>query len=806
MDSPMSLRARWRGVLCVSVLAGAVALAGCGGAQSRLASHMKRGQDYFDNGDFVHAGIEFRNALQIEPKDAKARLMVARAAEKQGRVTEAAALYQGIIDSDPDNVEARANLGRVFVFAGAPEQAAKVVEPGLAKHPDDVALLIVRSSVRTRQSDDVGALADAERALRLAPANDDAISLRAGLYAKAGDYSRATALLESAIQQAPSSIDLREVLAQLYRSDHQPAKAEEQLRKVIELKPQVMRHRTDLAAFYVDEHRLDDAQQVLEEAVKAAPKNDEAKLTLASFISSQRTRAQGEKVLRDFIQQQPDDYDLRFGLAELLQRTGGVKEARETYQEIIKRDAEGAKGLRARDRIAAMDLAAGRDDEARALADQVLSKAPRDNEALMVRGEVALRAGDVATAVTDFRAVLRDQPRAVPVQRLLARAYLANDNPALAEQTLRAAVEAVPHDTSLRIDLAQVLSRAGHADQAVALLETAVRDSPQDGLLRAELIRAYLTKGDFQTARTAAADLETLLPADAAGYYLSGLAAEGAKQLNDAERDYEKALSMQPQAFDILASLVRLRITRGELASAIEVARANVDSHPNNGFLLNILGECYLAQKNVPLAVTTLSRAIELAPSWWLTYRNLALAKLVSKDTSGAIAAYTAGIKAIPHESKLVTDLATLYEQQGQIDNAISTYQAWRQANPQVRMIANNLAMLLVTYKHDQHSLDEARNLIADFATSSDGSLLDTYGWVHFKRAEYSEALPVLVRAVERAPDSKEIRYHLGMAEMRAGQHERARADLEAALSGPAKFRGSDEARTALASLKAQTG
>jgi len=121
-------------------------------------------------------------------------------------------------------------------------------------------------------------------------------------------------------------------------------------------------------------------------------------------------------------------------------------------------------------------------------------------------------------------------------------------------------------------------------------------------------------------------------------------------------------------------------------------------------------------------------------------------------------------------------------------------------------MAANNLAMLLVTYKKDRHSLDRARDLTAVFASSSVGGLLDTNGWVHFKRGEYSDALPILARAAERAPEAKEIRYHLGMAELHAGQSARARSDLEAALSSATKYPWSDDARNVLASLKNPTG
>jgi len=146
-----------------------------------------------------------------------------------------------------------------------------------------------------------------------------------------------------------------------------------------------------------------------------------------------------------------------------------------------------------------------------------------------------------------------------------------------------------------------------------------------------------------------------------------------------------------------------------------------------------------------------------------------------------------------------------LYESQRRIDDAIALYDASYRRNPQVQ-IANNLAALLVSYETDRASLDRARDLTAAFSSSNDGTLLDTSGWVHFKRGEFAEAVPILARAAERSPNSKEIRYHLGMAELRAGQTDRARTDLEAAVEGASKYFGADEARTALATLKGRAG
>jgi tetratricopeptide (TPR) repeat protein len=799
-----------------AVLAGMVVIAGCGGAQSRLESHLQRGRAYFDKSDYAHASIEFRNAMQIAPKDLTARMLTAGAAEKLGQLREAAALYQSVIDtiaeSHGDNrfmaqdLEARAALGRMLVFGGQLERASQIIDPALAKHPDDVPLLIVRATARARAKNESGALADSEHALQLAPTNEDAIALRAGLYRRTGEVAQAIELVSNGIKQLPQSTNLRELLASLYASNNDNPKAEEQLLALVRLKPEALAYRKQLAVFYMRLQRLDDAQRVLEEGVEALPRDPDAKLTLVKFISTQRTREQGEKTLRGFIAQDPRNYDLRFGLADLLLRTGATKEALEAYDEVVTQDGTGPKGLVARDHIAAIDLAQGRDAEARKLVDQVLQKNPHDSDAMLVRGQIELKQQNPTAAVGDFRAVLRDQPNSAEINRLLGHAYLANGEPGLAEQSLRTAMEAAPRNTEMRMEMAQLLLRTGRTDQSVALLEEGVRASPADAQMREVLVRAYLAKPDLAAARGAAEDLKTLRPDSPSGFYLAGLVARGQNRLDDAQREYEHALALQPKAFDALLALARLDLARGRGDQALALVKGTVAANPRDALATSLLGEIYLEQKNLPLAIDTLAAVVKLAPTLWSAYRDLAVAKLTANDTDGAIAAYEAGIKVAPAEPRLVTELAQLYEGRSRVDDAIGAYESWHKLNPGVRAVTNNLAMLLVTYKRDRASLDRASELTAGFESSNDGVLLDTNGWVRFKRNEYADALPVLERAAERAPDSKEIRYHLGMAELHAGQGARARSDLELAVSGSPNTTWSNDARSVLAGLKDHEG
>jgi tetratricopeptide (TPR) repeat protein len=799
----MRTRSRALGALLVVVLA---LLAGCGGPQSRFASHMQRGQSYYDHGDFVHANVEFRNALQIAPKNANAAIMVARTAEKLGRVRDAFALYQFVVDRMPDNTEARASLGRLLVMGGAAKQALGIIEPGIAKHPEDAALLSSRAFARLhlKEPDKAGALADIEQALRIAPNSEEVVSLRAAMYRDAGDFAGGAAFVSAALKAHPDSTDLHQILASLYRDSGDTPRAEEQLQDLIRLKPKDPQARYGLAEFYADTHRTDDAQHVLDQAVQDLG-GDDARLRLVSFLTQQRSPAEGERKLRDFVAHDPNNSDLRLALGELLERSNNVKGATEVYQQLIAREGTAPNGLIARDRIAHIAFRENRYADAGKLVDEVLRENGHDDEALAIRGQIAFARHDLPAAVADFRAVLRDQPQAADVSSLLARAYAANQQTTLAEETLRKGLQLAPGDLTLLLDFSQLLLQSGRADEDVTLLEDAIRNAPKDPFLRQSLVRAYLAKRDYAGAYTTSIALQTLRPDSPTGYFNAGLAAQGQNQLDEAQKQYTHALALRPQAVDALTALSQLYVSRGRADQAVKLLNDAFERDKTNPFPVNLLGELYLEQKDIPHATAAFTQASQVAPNWWPPYRNLALAHEAAGDSAGAIAAYNAGIQAAPSIAKLPIELAALYESNGRSQDAIGCYEAWLKKNPGSQLIANNLAMLLVTYRTDAASLDRARDLTAPFSASNDGNLLDTRGWVYLKRAEYAQALPVLERAAERAPESREVRYHLAIAELHSGQTDRARSNLESALAGSVKFSGSDDARSQLAALNHNT-
>lgn len=792
-------------LVCIAAVV-AVLVTGCGRAGSRLAGHMKRGQDYFQAGDYAKASVEFRNAMQIDAKDPQARIMAAETAQKLGQLRGAYGLLKSVVDDHPDNMEARTALGRLLVTAGDPKQGLEIIQPALALKPDEASLLVIRAAGKAALKDLAGARLDADRALALDPKNEDVIALRAGLYREAGDLAAAIKLVSDAAAAQPNVAGFHQVLISLYQLANQPGLVEEQLRLLVKLKPEEFSYRAQLAAFLSRAKKPDEAQKVLDETVRALPKNDEAKLLRVDFLVQQRSHEAGEQALRQYIAAEPDNYKLQLALGALLQTLGETDKAVSVYADLVKSAGTDANGLVARNRLAGIAVQQQREADAQRYVAEVLKASPGDNDALFLRGRLSQANGNLEGAIADFRAVLRDQPQSVAANRLLAQALTFQGNMALAEGPLRTALAAAPGDSSVRVALAQLLFGLQHPDQGLAVLQEGLQGQPSDYTLNEALVKAYLSQKNSAAAARVAAAFREARPNDAAPYLLSANIARADKRLDEAQAMLEKALEVQPHAYEVLSELVHLQVQRGQGAQAMSRLQGLMAAEPKDALVPNLLGEVYLQQKNFKAAQQVLGVAIANQPKWWMPQRNLALSRVGVNDLPGAIEAYQNGLKLAPTEGTMLTELAIIYQGAGRIEDARKLYESWVARDPKSQLAANNLAMLLVSHYTDQASLDRAQALTAGFANADNGSLLDTAGWVQFKRGQYSQALPVLQRAAALMPQSHEVYYHLGMTELRSGQADRARADLETALAGASRFVGEQDARAALASLKSQAG
>jgi len=788
-------------LLFLTAICTVLLLAGCGGAQSRKARHLEKGQAFMAEKNYEKARLEFRNALQIMPLDSEARYENGVVDESLGNIREAAQFYQGAIDSNADNVAARARLGRIFALGGAPDKAIATVSPSLEKHPDDAKLLTVRASAKMQLKDVAGAQSDAERAVQLAPTDEDAVAVLAGVYKAENQVDKAETLLQESIKKDPDTVELRLVLAQLEASREQPAQVEALLVDLVRLRPAERSHRLRLAQFYARTNHPDEAERTLREGVKALPDDRFMTAALVEFLATRRSREAAEKELDTLVAAHPKDYDLKFLQAQFYEQGKDFAKAEAVYQAVIAAAQLEAPGITARNRLAALRVELNDVPGAERLIGEVLAASPRDNDALILRGNLALARKDPRTAIADLRSVLRDQPNAVGVMRTLARAHLANGEPALAEETMRRAVEASPKDAAAQLDLAQLLAQIGKPDLAKPVIDDLVKKQPDNRQALDLQFRVAVAVKDFVAAKSAADALVATDPKSALGFYYQGELAQADKRYEEAVRLFTIALDAQPQATEPLGALthVLLQLQRGP--EALKRLDEVINRDAKAAFAPNLKGEALMSLNRAADAQAAFRLAIEREPKWWVPYQNLAASQIQAHEASAGIATLQDGIGKAASPEQLETDLASLYEREGNVDAGVQVYESALRRNPKSDIAANNLAMLLVTYKKDRQSLDRAKELASHFSDSPNPSFLDTYGWVLYKRGEAQAAVSALAEAASKTLDAPVSLYHLGMAQALAGQDEAARNSLRRSIDSGKNFLGIDEAKAELDKL-----
>lgn len=779
-----------------------VLLVACSGADARKARYLEKAQELVAEQDFDKAQLELRNALQIDPHYVDAQLLLAEVAEKVGDPRRALQMYQSALEQSPTNGKARTGLARLYVFGGLPEKGIEIAEAGLTATPDDPDLLVVRGMAKASMGDIAGATVDAEQAIAKQPNHESGVALLASLYLRKDRVDDARTMVEAATSKAPKNTDLRFVLADIYVRSDRPRDAERVLREIVAIQPAQLAHRNRLARFLMVEGRRDDAEKVLREAVAQNPESLEAKSALITFLASGASFEIAEKSLLQFVQATPKDQDLRLLLGDFYARRGKWPQAQSVYQEIVKLDGTGAQGLAARNRMALQASSEKRLDEVSRLVEEVLAANPQDNDALILRADLALAKGDSAAAIADLRAVLRDQPTAVPVQRALAQAYTRSNDLALAEETLNRALELSPGDPQLQVDLAQFLARSGHPDRAVQSLQKAVAEAPDNLAAQEQLFLLYFQQEDFAKARETAKSVQQARPDTPQGSYLAGLVDRAEGKNADAQAAFEAALKLKPTAVEPLQALVDLLVSekRGDVALA-KVADV-VKNQPKNPVARNMQGDLLLTSGRSADALKAFDAAIGLAPKWWVPYRGKALAELKSAAGVEAEKTLLRGIEATDGAPTLVVDLATIYERSGRADEAIKMYDTLLKQAPTSDLLANNLAMLLSTYRSDAQSLERARQLSDKFRDSQAAAYVNTSGWVAYRQGRYDEAVALLQRASEKEPKSALMRYQLALAQIKTGKVDEARSNLESVVKLDGQSRLADQAQQQLEQLR----
>jgi tetratricopeptide (TPR) repeat protein len=784
------------------LLLGSVALtAGCG-QEDRAQSYLQRGLDLYDRGDLVKAQLEFRNVLQIDPKDAQAWFMLGKIAEQQEEWRNAYSAYSKTVELSPENLEARAKLGTLLLAGNDIEGALAQAEAVLAAKPADASALALRGFIRVRQGDLDAALVDAESALAQAPQDREALALLAQVRLERKDMLGAKQALEIALAAHPEDLRLMLAMAGINEQMGDTAGTRAILERLIEREPKVLDHRTRLAQYLAARGETAAAVQTLRDAVVALPEDRQAKLLLVELQATQQGVEVAAETLGAFIAAAPDDQDLRFALGSLRMQAGDSEQAQTIFREIIAAGGDSPAALQARGKLAGLLLAQERLDEAGALANEVLAKDAQDSDALLVRAAIALQSGDPDTAIGDLRTLLRNNPESIGGLRILAEAHAAREELSLAEDALKKSIELSPDDPAGYLQLAGLRQRSGDLEGAGVILDTLMARDPNSAVAQTALARIQQSQPDTDALNKTAEQVLATRPDHPLGHYLKGLVAQRRGEIEASVPHFETALDKEPKAAEPLVALTRSYLALERYDQAEERLRRALEADADSIVATNLLGEVYIAAGNPAAAREEYARAIEQRPGAPLAYERLANVQLADGDAAAAVATLEAGIEATKASPLLVFSLPMMLEQAGRYDQAIEAYENLLATNPTADAVANNLAVLLANHRADEPAdLSRALGLAQRFAGSEQSAFLDTLGWVYYRVGEYQQAAEILEKVQASGETTPERQYHLGMAYLKLGRADEAKSLLTAAVATEQPYTGLDEAKAALNTL-----
>jgi predicted Zn-dependent protease len=325
-----------------------------------------------------------------------------------------------------------------------------------------------------------------------------------------------------------------------------------------------------------------------------------------------------------------------------------------------------------------------------------------------------------------------------------------------------------------------LLFESGERDEAVRYLRSQTRRYPGSRKLGTLYARMLVDAGQLQPAQDEFQRLLKQSPDNDALRLSHALVALENKQTNVAREQLQRLVENGEHSSEAHFYLGRLAESEGNRKQAL---RHYMQVERGSQFFaaLTRSGELLAEQGELDAALQRLERLRQRLPNQadrlWLVEINLLSG--IDQPTR-AIAAADEAVAAFPDNVSIRYARAMINDQQDNLEAAERDLR-WiieREPDNAVALNALGYTLTLKTERYDEalELIQKAHELVPDNA-----AIIDSLGWVHFKRGDREKALEYLTEAYEAFPDS-EVAAHLGEVLWSLGREDDARRVLEYAV------------------------
>jgi tetratricopeptide (TPR) repeat protein len=208
---------------------------------------------------------------------------------------------------------------------------------------------------------------------------------------------------------------------------------------------------------------------------------------------------------------------------------------------------------------------------------------------------------------------------------------------------------------------------------------------------------------------------------------------------------------------------------KGQPEQAMRPLELALSVNPNLTDARQLLASLYAQSRRFSEALALAQELQRADPSAAGPWVQIGVLQIAEQNPRAAVDAFEKSVKINANSVPAHRGLGQAYALLGQNDQAEASYRRALRLDGNDVVSLNDLAWILVEIRKKP---DEALPLAlrAERLAPQSGSVVDTLGWIHYRRQSYAEAEKVLLEAVERSPSSGLARYHLGMTYAKVGR------------------------------------
>jgi predicted Zn-dependent protease len=770
----MNMRARLLAIVfCVPLL---LVFLGCSTNEEKAVKYIARGDRLMEAGDSLRAILQYKNALQLNPKSSAAQLALGKAYLARKEYLPAYRSLNAALELDPNLDVARVEVA-TLLSGSQPEKALEEISQ--VRNPEQfetkIALAEATAYLALRQQQKA---IEVLRKVKDADANVEVQRLLAIALQEAGDFKAMEEAAARASQLEPKSPFSYVLLARFASGRGDRARAAKELDAMVDAigdNASML-----LRAKALEELKMPEEAEIAYEKLPDEPDMLKAK---AGFYFRQGKNDKAQSLLESFLAKEPTDVDATLVLVRLLQARGDSAASLERIEATLKLDVKPAEKEKLVVAKASIMADKGEKEAAVQICDGVLKQNQGNSDAHLVFGRLMLDADKFEEAEIHLQQAVAGRKEDAGARILLARSQFINKKESMAADTLNEGIRANPSSSELRLEYLRMLLAKGDLDQVIKVMDDGLEMQPENMAFLEARGKALLSKSLYPQAEQDFLKLVKLAPDAAGGYIEMGQlmlaqskadkAVEWLKRGLSAKNGWEMAIPVLVVAYD----------KKGDYKNGLALVESEAAKRSPSPAALYLMGQIHAQHQNLAEAEKAFTGAIQLAPEWSEPHRAMAIifASQGKIDSSIVEMEKMYAINASPANA---ISLAMLYEQKGRIEDASRLLDQLLARSQGTPAVMNDLAYLYAEYRTDPKDLEKAASLAAQaLAKQPDNpAFLDTAAWVSFKRNDLDAAWYRIRSALNLSPNAGSLNLHAAVIANTRGDKQEAKGYLEKAL------------------------